>query len=508
MEVFGPQKKTSTGSIRVDNIEILERGSGQQFGGMCKDGFVYNFEVEENNNYFVEGILVHNCHHSTATTYQNILRHFGVLKGEEKYKHIVLLGVTATPSRADHVGLDKIFDEIAFNYGLREGINNGYLSNIKAYQVTTGTDLTGVHTRMGDFAEDELAEAVNDQERNKLIISTYKEITPDTKALVFAANVAHAKNLSDDFNSAGIKSAYILGETSREERHDILRKFKTGDIKVVTNCQVLTEGFNEPSIQTLLMARPTKSSVLYQQMVGRGTRLFEGKPWLNLVDFVDNVGKNKIATLPTLFGCNATLKGTKGKLITEVMEKVEKLQESNPDYDLERVTSWDDEEIEKVVKEVNIFAQAELPPEVKTNSEFSWTKHDDNYKIEIPPKDDMKFTVTIYPNMLNKFDVIASPFKKVPATRANGYSGWQKTKGVKVGQGKDIEAGFRVADEYIKENFGDRTLVLSQEGKWRKDPATDKQLAMLKRLHIPVPNGISKGQCAVLISKAMMAKKT
>ena len=471
---------------------------------MCRDGYVYNFEVEENNNYFVEDILVHNCHHSTADTYKNVLRYFEVLKEEDNNSDKILLGVTATPNRSDHTGLDVIFDEITFNYSLQQGIKEDYLSNIKAFTVETKNDISEVGTRMGDFIEGELADAINNQKRNQLIVETYQEVTPDTKALVFASNVEHTVSLAETFKEAGIRVGYILGSTNKEERKELLRKFKTGEKQVIVNCNVLSEGFNEPSIETILMARPTKSSVNYSQQVGRGTRIFENKTHLNLVDFVDNLGNNNIITLPTLFGCQVTLKGTKGKFITEIVEKIESIKEVNPDYDVSNIADWNDNEnIDKVIKEINIFDQATIPIEAKKYSTYSWLRNQDGFILKLPPKDEMYYSLEIKQNMLDKYEFTQKEFIKVTPSRFNRYKSWQKINETIEHTSSELEDIFKKSDNYIKDNFQEYSIILNQTGSWRADAPSDKQLSMLKKFKISVPANLSKGEASVLIGKAI-----
>ena len=450
-------------------------------------------------------IIIDECHHATATTYKNILEHFDLIKGAQKTAHArILLGVTATPNRSDHVGLDEVFDELVYSYTLKQGIDNGYLSNIKAYTVTTATDISKVKTHMGDFAEKELAETINNDERNELIVSTYIEKFKDSKALLFASSVAHTEDITEMFKSAGVKAEYILGSTKKEDRSRILAEFKTGKIKVLCNCAVLTEGFDEPSIATILMARPTKSSVAYSQMVGRGTRLDEGKDGLNLVDFVDNVGKNSIITLPSLFGIPKTLKGTKGKFITEIIDKIDKIQEVNPNYDVSSISSWDDKEIEKVIKRVNIFAQAELDPQVQKHSELSWEADTpDSYKLQIPAQNNVRETVSMKQNMLGKWEIKLQKFVGDKPSYKNGYSNWTSLGNKVLGTGESLEKAFGEADNYIKQNYSSYLAMFKQDSGWRTDSPTDAQVKMLNKFKVAIPPTLTKGQASTLISKAI-----
>lgn len=451
------------------------------------------------------GLIVQDeCHHSTSESFKRIYEYFDVLKNKiKKNNNRVLIGFTATPSRADHIGLDTIFDKITYNYPLRQAIDEGYLANIKAFSVTTKADISKVKSRMGDFSDKDLEEVVNTEERNKLIIETYQELANNTKALVFAVDVQHTKDLCEYFNKAGILAKYVVGETDKTERKNTIKEFKEGKIKVLIGCGVFTEGYDEPSIETILMARPTKSSVLYSQMAGRGTRLTDTKKHLNLIDFVDNIGSNHIITLPSLFGCSKTLKGTKGKYITEIADLVNEMNEVNPDYDYSEVDDWNNEEkIEKVIKEINIFAQAEIPEEVKNNSQYSWEKVREGFIIKFPPNsNNKKFVLELKPNMLNQYELKIKEYIRVTPNRLNGYSGWQKESENIHSKTDNIEDAFKEGDALIASSFSEYSTMFNRKSKWRDAKPTEKQLNLLRKFNVPIPAGITKGQCATIIGK-------
>jgi len=448
-------------------------------------------------------IICDEMHHSTSETYLNIFRYFDVLKGEVSTPNgRLLLGFTATPTRADKVGLDKVYDEIVFNYNLQQGINDGYLSNIRAYTVKTETDISNVATRKGDFADGELADEVNNDERNKLIVDSYTDIAEGEKALVFAVNVEHAETLTRWFSSAGYISEYVVGTTPKDQRKQILKDYSDGKIQVLVGVGVFTEGFDEPSIKAVLMARPTKSSVLFMQAIGRGTRLSEGKDHMKLIDFVDSTGNNSVIGLPTLFGIPKSLR-TRGKYITEIVGQVEKILEVNPDFDVESIDDWDDENIDKIIKRVDIFAQAELPAIVKSNSKYAWHKYLEGYQIEFPVTEKVRDVITIQPNMLNRHELIHGVFVEVKPTYETGYSKWKKVKVEKLGIHNSLFDAFKQGDSWISNNKGEYKTMMAQDAKWREDSPTDKQLSLLKKLHIAVPEKLSKGQASVLIGKAL-----
>lgn len=272
--------------IRVARVEVREQTSDRTFGGLCPDGFVYNLEISGNHNYFADGILVHNCHHAAARTYRKILSHF---------RPRLTLGFTATPNRGDKVRLDDVFSKIIFSRDLRWGIQNGYLCDILCKRVNIGYDLSAVHTRLGDYAPGELAEAM--EGTADAVAQAYRE-EAEGATLIFAVNVAQAEEIAARIPGAVV----VTGET--KDRAGIIRRFTDGEIPCLVNCMVFTEGTDIPRVETVILARPTQSDALYTQMVGRGLRLYPGKERLILIDCVGTTGKASLCTAPSLLGIN------------------------------------------------------------------------------------------------------------------------------------------------------------------------------------------------------------
>jgi superfamily II DNA or RNA helicase len=175
-------------------------------------------------------IIVDESHHASASTYRNILDYF---------QDYFLLGVTATPQRSDNVRLTDVFDEIVYYKTMPELIKEGWLSPVVGYRVKTSVDISSVQTNRGDYVESQLQAAVDIPARNDAIVDAYNDIVPHSKAIVFCAGVDHAYNVASSFKKSGISVATIVGETSSEQRHEIFAKFRTGEIKVITNANVL-----------------------------------------------------------------------------------------------------------------------------------------------------------------------------------------------------------------------------------------------------------------------------
>lgn len=214
-------------------------------------------------------LIIDEAHHATSKSYQKIISELGFMYDLSK----LLIGVTATPMRSDKKSLSSTFQEIVHSVGIDELIKTKHLSPIVARRILTNFKIDGVKTSMGDFAIGELSQAINIPLRNAFIVSKWKEHAVERKTVVFCANVQHCQDVAIEFNKHGLKSAAIWGDMNTVLRKQTLHDFKIGKITVITSCGVLTEGFDEPTITCVVIARPTKSSGLYTQMIGRGLRI-------------------------------------------------------------------------------------------------------------------------------------------------------------------------------------------------------------------------------------------
>lgn len=252
-------------------------------------------------------IIVDEAHHCAASSYRKVLDYF---TGAKK-----IVGVTATPSRNDKVGLDKIFNEIAFSKDLRWGIQNGYLCRLRAARVSAHYSLKNVKKIAGDFSQADL-DSVMDEGVFATAAKTYAtSCYPEGKhVLVYCTTKAKVKMAVDLFRAMIPKEEadtiqMILGDTPQCERDTILENFRAGSVKVIVNCMVLTEGTDLPICDAIINLRPTANQSLYQQMIGRGTRLYDGKEYATVYDIIpdDQENRKNICTAPTLFGLDPEL---------------------------------------------------------------------------------------------------------------------------------------------------------------------------------------------------------
>ena len=215
---------------------------------------------------------------------------------------IKVLGVSATLFRRDGESLREIFEEVIFEYSVLEAISDGYLCGIDYRAVKTGCDLSDVRFdyRAGDFAISQLAQTVNTPERNEFAVETWLSLAEGRKTIAFCVDVKHAHDLAETFRAYGVEAQTVTGQTPLEERRAMLKAFARGEIPVITNCQVLTEGFDDPAVDCLLLARPTASKALYVQMVGRGLRLYPGKKDCLVIDLLDNSSRHSLVSIADL----------------------------------------------------------------------------------------------------------------------------------------------------------------------------------------------------------------
>jgi superfamily II DNA or RNA helicase len=338
--------------------------------------------------------VIDEAHHAAAPSYRAIVDAVLAQRPEA-----MVLGFTATPNRGDGVRLVDVFEKIVYTMDARKAIDAGYLVPVKSYAVATGTNLDEVASRGGDFVIGQLAAAVNTVDRNARIVAAYKQHTPGLKALVFTASVEHARDVAEEFVANGVRAEWASGETPREERERIVRGFRGEEIDVLVNCGLYLEGFDVPSVQVILNARPTKSTTLYTQITGRALRpvdeiahalsntnsglerreLIEKspKPAAIVVDLVDQAQRHQLVTVPSLYGLPPHI-DAQGRMTAQVADKFEELLRRDPKR-AAKVRSA--EEIETALVEIDAFA---APREIKP----TWQAIDpvDHWRLELPPQ--------------------------------------------------------------------------------------------------------------------------
>ena len=226
-------------------------------------------------------IVVDEAHHVLADSYQRVLQAFGDSK---------VLGVTATPDRSDMRNLGAYFESLAYEYTLPRAIKDGFLVPIKALTIPLRMDLTGVGVQSGDFKAADLGTAL-DPYLHQIADEMVKNCQ-GRKSVVFLPLIKTSQKFRDILAAKGFRAAEVNGES--DDRAEILEAFDRGDYDVLCNSMLLTEGWDCPSVDCIVVLRPTKIRSLYCQMVGRGTRLFPGKDHLLLLDFLWHTEKHEL----------------------------------------------------------------------------------------------------------------------------------------------------------------------------------------------------------------------
>lgn len=453
-------------------------------------------------------VIVDEAHHAASPSYHVVLQHFGFLppphfaqelkpeKKDGKEKRLkwqrdrldrwdasyrpdrLLLGVTATSKRGDNIGLEAVFQEIAFERSIREMVEKGYLCPLRAFRVLSGTSLEEVATRAGDFAQDELAKAVNIQDRNAKAVRAYLDYAPGLKGITFCANVAHSYSMAAAFNSAGVPAAVIHGGLSEAYRAQILQAFVAGEIRMLTNCNVLTEGVDIPDIQVIIHARPTKSSLLYIQMTGRGFRIFPGKPYCVIIDIVDITRKHSLFTSPELFGLPADF-DAKGQDLLEAKRFVEGIAAAHPLADVTDVKAIEDCQIR--VTEVDLLGRFH-DEHIDRHASLAWRKTGDGYEIDWRGE------------LLNEAVEIQKDGEKWKTFYRKGQREvWQK-------ESATPEAALKAGEQYLKTNLAHIHSMNQRDTSWVNLPATNNQKLLVEGFYRINTETLTKGQARDLIS--------
>src|SRR6478736_3513650 len=277
------------------------------------------------------GLVIYDeCHHAAAEDNLRVLCQIGVFEPDWQG---TLLGFTATTARGDGQGLDAVFERIVYSRSLPDLIEAGYLSKLRGFRVSTSADLTRLSPGGADFREEELACAVDIEERNALVARSIQELARDRRTIAFCVTVNHATNLCRSLNVIGVPAGIVHGAMPSERRAQALAEFRAGTTQVLCNVAVLTEGFDDPGVSCVAMARPTRSEGLYAQCIGRGTRLYPGKKDCLILDFVD-LSELSLCTLPSLFGVPREL-DLQGQDVSEARRVWQQILFDRPGFELE-----------------------------------------------------------------------------------------------------------------------------------------------------------------------------
>ena len=294
--ILGPQENHGLEFVGVASVEVYQRTGGGRDAEVCQDDTVYNFEVEHNNNYFANGVLVHNCHlvNSAEGMYEEVLSHMGV----------PVVGMTATPYRLGRVTDERgdtrsilkfltrtrprIFDRLIYHVQNRELFDAGYLAQLRYFEVkAVNTGLLRANSTGADYTDQSVREAYRQSGFHLKLVQVVNRLFEIGRrnAIVFTRFTEEARWLAQQVQGCAI----VTAETPAKERDRVINAFQTSRIRCVANVGILTTGFDYPELEAVVTARPTMSLALWYQMVGRGVRPHPDKDHCMVVDMCGNL---------------------------------------------------------------------------------------------------------------------------------------------------------------------------------------------------------------------------
>lgn len=436
------------------------------------------------------------AHHSMAPEWRRCLEHFGVAERDGD-KRILSMGFTATPNRADGLGLAANFDEIVFEYPITRGIQEGILVDLRGVRIDTDTSLDSVGFRAGKFNDAELTKEINTHRRNAIIVKAWNDHCGGLRTMVFTQNIQHALDLAAAFIAHGIEAHAVWGDDPDQERK--IEEHKAGKYPVILNCALTIEGYDDPEIRWVILATPDGSTTRYAQKIGRVTRIEKiirrmfgnlhnaraadhpiVKEWGGVMDICDNCEKHSLQTLPSLLGLPKDL-NLKGKSVMKAKEDFDRVAKEFPTANLTDIRDLKD--LDAVSQHVELF-KVSYPPEISRLTELAWRKQGDAYTLNVDRE-----RITLSADLLGEWWVRGTV------------------------QGKDIEipsqnlaGAFNAADRAIMDGGGVKTL-LAREAKWRNDGPSDKQIGLCRKLKLNIPNGATRGQVSAALDAHFAGKR-
>jgi superfamily II DNA or RNA helicase len=469
-------------NVVVGSVPTLGKASGYRLQRFPADEF--------------DWVASDEAHHSMAPEWRRCLEHFGVAS-KDGDKRILSLGFTATPNRADGLGLAANFDEIVYEYPITKGIEDGILVDLVGVRIDTKTSLEGVGFRAGKFNDAELTKEINTDERNAIIVRAWAQHCGSLRTMVFTQNIQHALDLAAAFQAHGIGAKAVWGDDPDQEQ--TINAHKAGEFPVMLNCALTIEGYDDPEIRWVILATPDGSSVRYAQKIGRVTRIEKTvrrmfgnlhaaraaghpiiKEWGGVMDICDNCDKHSLQTLPSLLGMPKDL-DLKGKSVMKAKAEFERVAREFPTANLTNIHDLTD--LDAISSHLELF-KVSYPPEVSRLTELAWTKQGDAYVINAG-----RNRITIAADLLGEFWVRGRMNNTDVAIRSQNLAG-----------------AFNAADREILEGGGVKS-ILARESKWRNDGPSEKQIALCKKINLPIPNGATRGMVSAAMDAHFAARR-
>lgn len=396
-------------------------------------------------------IVVDEAHHARATIYERALRALGSFNPGGP----LTLGVTATPERGDGLALGTIFQEIVFRRSLVWMVAKGYLSDLRAIRVHLAADFAALKVHQGDYVDSEVAEMLHEAHAPEAAVRSWQDHARGRRTVVFTPTVALAYEMAEAFRSAGVPAEGIDGSTHPEDRRAILARLRSGATTVVTNAALLTEGWDEPSVECVVMAKPTRSKGAYIQMLGRGLRLSPGKTDCLVLDLVGSTTRHDLVTTASLLGKATQAARSESSVLAGIQAAKDAGQEVV------------DELGDLVSVRVELFRRLTWVPLPGGR----WTLSLPDYgRIDLTPS-------------------------------ASGWRVERRSKDARptvVADGVTLEWAQGIAEDQVRSEGAE--WLTDPDRPWRRKPASGKQVALLRRRGID-PTGMSAGAASDAITR-------
>lgn len=409
--------------------------------------------VREQAKYGLVGLIITDeCHHAAAASYKKIY---------DAFPGALHLGVTATMARGDGVGLGSVWEDVVYRRSVLNLIAKGHLVDVRTQRVDlSALDLGAVKASRGDWQAGDLGRAMMDAQADSAIARAYKEYAGQRQGIVFTPTVETAIAAASALNTAGVKTSVISGETHPYDRRGIYEDFRTGRVQVLANCMVLTEGFDAPWAEVAVIARPTQSAPLYTQMVGRVLRPYPGKTEALVLDLV-GASSHKLRTLIDLEP--GTVKEVReGETLAEAAIREE--EEAN------RVVPAGSLAFQLKAREVDSFAGSRVAWH-RTPAGVMFINCGDTYVF--------LWAAAAQPGL---WDVCKAPRDQK----------WERTQYTGLSIGEAMAWG-----EAVSEDFAGFSVAKS--ARWRREKASDAQVAYADRLGIANADVMTRGQLSEAI---------
>lgn len=444
----------------------------------------------------ISTIIFDEVHHLPGSSYaRNIMQ--AVMQANPK---VFVLGLTATPNRADGVPLTEFFQEEVYRKTTIDLILEKYLVPFRAKTVQTRIDIGNVKLVGEEFDEEELARRLNVDERNEAAVQLYRKQHAADNALVFCLNVEHTEAMTRLFQKHGVKAASITQHTSSRDRNRYIGEFKAGIIKVLNNCSVLTEGFDAPITKVLFILRPIRSPVLIEQILGRGDRPilkqgipdWEAKPYCTVYDFVDlNAAHRGVQTVGRFFGLNPEFRFE----FESPLDIRQQLQAQDEVQQVMAQEATSSQEITHILNDFDILKKLRALSNPK-EPHYDWIAIQGEAWLILSRGEILK----IVPDAIGRYHI------HVPVLRMHlRIKGATPTPAVSIiAQADTLAHAKREAEKIIFGFVPQDKELLHKNATWRvrgaQEQATPAQISKLAGWGIQPPDNVTKAEASILIS--------